>query len=150
MSDIFDETEENLRTDRVVAIVKVALPWVSAILVLALVIALSVWGWQSWRVTQSAHATLCRVEEIPELANPGRGVTVIKTDETDPVMGFGVGTRKDKVLLIVETDGGKEIPVGSERLSVTARGGKGHGLMRKTKIVLATQPAPVTPPPLLN
>jgi DNA gyrase subunit A len=101
-------------------------------------------------VTQSAHAILCRVEEIPELANPGRGVTVIKTDETDPVMGFGVGTRKDKVLLIVETDGGKEIPVGPERLSVTARGGKGHGLMRKTKIVRATQPAPATPPPLLN
>ncbi|HEX7800022.1 MAG TPA: tetratricopeptide repeat protein [Asticcacaulis sp.] len=56
MSDIFDETEENLRADRVVAIVKVALPWVSAILVLALVIALGVWGWQSWRATQSAHA----------------------------------------------------------------------------------------------
>jgi DNA gyrase subunit A len=101
-------------------------------------------------VTQSAHALLCRVSEIPELANPGRGVTVIKTEEDDPVMGFGVGTRKDKVLLIVETDAGKEIPIGPERLSVTTRGGKGHGLMRKTKVVRVSQPAPVTPPPLLN
>ncbi|HVZ21395.1 MAG TPA: DNA topoisomerase IV subunit A [Vicinamibacterales bacterium] len=101
-------------------------------------------------VTQSAHALLCRVSEIPELANPGRGVTVIKTEEDDPVMGFGVGTRKDKVLLIVETDAGKEIPIGPERLSVTTRGGKGHGLMRKTKVVRVSQPLPTAPAPLLN
>ncbi|HVU53371.1 MAG TPA: DNA topoisomerase IV subunit A [Polyangia bacterium] len=101
-------------------------------------------------VTSDAHAILCRVEEIPELSNPGRGVTVIKTDEAHPVMGFGVGTRKDKVLLLVETDGGKELPIGPERLSVTARGGKGHGLMRKAKVVRVTAPEPPAPPTLLN
>jgi hypothetical protein len=61
-----------------------------------------------------------------------------------------VGTRKDKVLLIVETDGAKSIPVGPERLSVTARGGKGHGLMRKAKVVRVSQPEPPAPPTLLN
>ena len=100
--------------------------------------------------TSDAHALLCRVEEIPELSNPGRGVTVIKTDEGHPVMGFGVGTRKDREMLIVETEAGKEIPIGPERLSVTARGGKGHGLMRKTKVVRVTMPEPPTPPGLLN
>jgi DNA gyrase subunit A len=101
-------------------------------------------------VTSSAHAILCRVSEVPELANPGRGVTVIKTDESDPVMGFGVGTRKDRVLLVVETDSGKEIPIGPERLSVTARGGKGHGLMRKVKVVRVSPPEPPAVPTLLN
>jgi DNA gyrase subunit A len=101
-------------------------------------------------VTSDAHALLCRVDEIPELANPGRGVTVIKTDEGHPVVGFGVGTRKEREMLIVETDGGKEIPIGPERLSVTARGGKGHGLMRKTKVVRVTMPLPPAPPALLN
>jgi DNA gyrase subunit A len=101
-------------------------------------------------VTSDAHALLCRVEEIPELSNPGRGVTVIKTDEGHPVMGFGVGTRKDREMLIVETEAGKEIPIGPERLSVTNRGGKGHGLMRKTKVVRVTLPEPTTPPALLN
>jgi len=104
-------------------------------------------------VTSDAHAILCRVSEIPELANPGRGVTVIKTDETHPgttVVGFGVGTRKDKVMLVVETDGGKEISIGPERLSVTARGGKGHGLMRKAKVVRVSPPAPPALPALLN
>ena len=66
------------------------------------------------------------------------------------VMGFGVGTRKEREMLIVETDGGKEIPIGPDRLSVTARGGKGHGLMRKTKVVRVTSPEPPAPPPLLN
>jgi DNA gyrase subunit A len=101
-------------------------------------------------VTSDAHAILCKVDEVPELANPGRGVTIIKTEEAHPVVGFGVGTRKDKVLLVVETDGGKSIPVGPERLSVTARGGKGHGLMRKTKVVRVSQPEPPAPPTLLN
>ncbi|HVR02450.1 MAG TPA: DNA topoisomerase IV subunit A [Polyangia bacterium] len=101
-------------------------------------------------VTSDAHAILCRVSEVPELVNPGRGVTVIKTDETHPVVGFGVGTRKDRVMLVVETDGGKEISIGPERLSVTARGGKGHGLMRKAKVVRVIPPAPPALPTLLN
>jgi DNA gyrase subunit A len=90
------------------------------------------------------------VSEVPELANPGRGVTIIKTDETHPVVGFGIGTRKDRVMLVVETDGGKEISIGPERLSVTARGGKGHGLMRKAKVVRVSPPAPPALPTLLN
>jgi DNA gyrase subunit A len=104
-------------------------------------------------VTSDAHAILCRVSEIPELANPGRGVTVIKTDEGESgsfVVGFGLGTRKDKEMLVIETDAGKEIVVGPDLLSVTARGGKGHGLKRKTKIVRVSLPEPPTPPTLLN
>lgn len=49
MSDIFDETEENLRADKWVSIVKKALPWVSSVLGGALIIALGVWGWQGWQ-----------------------------------------------------------------------------------------------------
>jgi DNA gyrase subunit A len=101
-------------------------------------------------VTSDAHAILCRVDEIPELANPGRGVTVIKTDEAHPVMGFGVGTRKDKEMLFAEIDGGKKLPLGPGTLSVTSRGGKGHAVKRKTKIVRVTLPEPPVAPTLLN
>lgn len=48
MSDIFDETEENLRADRWVTIVKKALPVVGIALGGALVVALGVWGWQKY------------------------------------------------------------------------------------------------------
>jgi DNA gyrase subunit A len=101
-------------------------------------------------VTSDARALLCKVAELPDLANPGRGVTVIKTGDDAGVIGFGVGGPKDKDVLIAETDDGKELPVGPGRFAVTGRGGKGHTLKRKTKIVRAAPPLPTTAPPLLN
>ena len=55
-------------------------------------------------ITTEARALVCKVEEIPELANPGRGVIVIKTDADDPVVGVrcrprprqGVADRRDR------------------------------------------------------
>jgi DNA gyrase subunit A len=101
-------------------------------------------------VTSDAHAILCRVDEIPVLANPGRGVTVIKTDDVHLVMGFGVGTRKDKEMLFAEIEGGKKLALGPGTLSVTSRGGKGHAVKRKTKVVRVTLPEPPVPPTMLN
>ncbi len=101
-------------------------------------------------VTSDARALLCKVDELPELANPGRGVTVIKAGDDSAVIGFGVGGAKDKDVVIAETDDGKELPVGPGRFAVTGRGGKGHTLKRKTKIVRAAPPLPTTPAPLLN
>ena len=100
-------------------------------------------------VTSDARALLCKADEIPELANPGRGVIVIKANDA-AVVGFGVGAPRDKDVIIAETDDGKELPVGPGRFSVTARGGKGHALKRKAKIVRVTVPLPVPPAPLLN
>jgi DNA gyrase subunit A len=100
-------------------------------------------------VTSDARALLCKAEEIPELANPGRGVIVIKAGDA-VVVGFGVGGPKDKEVIVAETDDGKELPVGPGRFSVTGRGGKGHALKRKTKIVRVTTPLPAPPPALLN
>ena len=57
MSDIFDETEENLRADKWVAIVKTALPIVIATLLAALFLALAVWGWQSWQASIAAKSS---------------------------------------------------------------------------------------------
>jgi len=101
-------------------------------------------------VTSDARALLCKVDELPDLANPGRGVTVIKAGGESAVIGFGVGTAKEKDVVIAETDDGKELPVGPGRFAVTGRGGKGHTLKRKTKIVRAAPPLPTTPAPLLN
>jgi DNA gyrase subunit A len=101
-------------------------------------------------VTSGARALVCKADELPELANPGRGVTVIKAgDET--VVGFGVGRAKDKDVIIAETDDGKELPIGPGRYKVTSRGGKGHVMKRKTKIVrVSSSEPPATTPALLN
>jgi DNA gyrase subunit A len=101
-------------------------------------------------VTANARAALCKAEEAPELANPGRGVTMIKVAEDDAVMGFGLGGPKVDDVLIAETESGKKIPVGPGRYQVSGRGGKGHPLAKRMKIASVTAPAPAEPPKLLN
>ncbi|MBC8131538.1 MAG: DNA topoisomerase IV subunit A [Deltaproteobacteria bacterium] len=99
-------------------------------------------------VTTKGRALLCRSDELPVLVNPGRGVTLVKVDDDDAVLAFGVGRRSDKEVLIAETDGGKKIPVGPGRYSVTGRGGRGHAMGRKIKIARVIFPEPdVSTPP---
>jgi hypothetical protein len=51
---------------------------------------------------------------------------------------------KDEEVLIAELESGKKIPVGPGRYHVTARGGRGHALARKAKVVRVH--LPVEPP----
>ena len=93
-------------------------------------------------VTTKAHALLCAAKEAPELANPGRGVTMIKVAEDDTVLGFGLGGPKDADVIIAETESGKKLPVGPGRYKVTSRGGRGHQLAKRSKIESVTPPPP--------
>src|SRR5207237_10325985 len=51
-------------------------------------------------VTRSTRALVCKVNEVNELAGPGRGVTVIKTADDDPVVAFLCTSGKDAALTI--------------------------------------------------
>jgi DNA gyrase subunit A len=101
-------------------------------------------------VTSDAHALLCPVEEAPELANPGRGVTMIKVADEDAVLGFGLGGRTEKDVLIAETESGKTLPVGPGRYKTTSRGGRGHQLAKRSKIASVAPPPPPAEEKLLN
>lgn len=102
-------------------------------------------------VTARSRALLCKADEAAELANPGRGVTMIKVADDDEVLGFALGRPKDKQVIIAETESGKEIPVGPGRYEVTSRGGKGHALAKRSKIVRVFAPEPsAADPKLLN
>lgn len=57
MSDIFEETEENLRADKWMTIVKTGWPWVAGVLGIALAGALAVWGFQSWQTHVALKAS---------------------------------------------------------------------------------------------
>ena len=99
-------------------------------------------------VTATGRVLLCKADELPTLANPGRGVTLIKVDDNDAVMAFGVGGRADKEVMVAETDAGKKLPVGPGRYAVSGRGGRGHSMGRKLKITHIIFPEPdVSPPP---
>jgi len=98
-------------------------------------------------VTAEARALVCRADEAAELANPGRGVTMIKVGEDDDVVGFALGKAKDGAVLIAELESGKKIPVGPGRYHVSARGGRGHVLARKARVVRVHVPVEANPEP---
>lgn len=57
MVDVFEEVEEQLRSDRYRALVQKVLPWVVAGLVIALAVAVGLWGWDQYRTNASAKAS---------------------------------------------------------------------------------------------
>src|SRR5262249_21991717 len=65
-------------------------------------------------VTENGHALVCKAGEINLLANPGRGVTVIKCKDDDRVLGFSVGQQG----LVVETEKGKQIEVSPKKYEI--------------------------------
>lgn len=57
MSDIFEEAEEGLRTEKWTQIAKKSAPWVGGGLVVALLIALGVWGFTHMKSNEAAEAS---------------------------------------------------------------------------------------------
>jgi DNA gyrase subunit A len=97
--------------------------------------------------TKSAYVLKCKADEIAKLEGPGRGVTVIKTDDDDAVIGFLSGVKSD--VLVLETEKtGKRFEEHADPKEAKGRGGKGHQIIKRTTIVVV-KPA-VTIQPLAN
>jgi DNA gyrase subunit A len=101
-------------------------------------------------VTAKSHSLMCMADEAAELANPGKGVTMIKVADDDEVVGFGLGDPYGDEILVVELENGKKIPVGPGHDEIVSRGGKGHALSRKAKVARVTYPESAADPKLVN
>jgi hypothetical protein len=55
--DIFEEVDEQLRSDRLAVLARRYLPWIGGILALALAIALAVWGYSSYQARNTEAAS---------------------------------------------------------------------------------------------
>jgi DNA gyrase subunit A len=94
--------------------------------------------------TRHAHVLLCKADEIAKLEGPGRGVTVIKTEDDDHVIGFIAGVKSDQ--LVVETEKtGKRFELAADPRQVKGRGGKGHQLMKRVELVVVARPITIQP-----
>lgn len=58
MTDVFEEVEEEIRSERLKRLARTWLPVVGAILGVALIAALSWWGWQSWQTSRANTASV--------------------------------------------------------------------------------------------
>jgi DNA gyrase subunit A len=92
--------------------------------------------------TEQAHGLVCKLAEVNVLANPGRGVTVIKIDDDDRVIGFTVDEP-----LVLESEKGKTHEIAPFKKDLVARGSKGQQFWRKEKVA-RVMPTPVTVPDL--
>ncbi|HSR98282.1 MAG TPA: DNA topoisomerase, partial [Kofleriaceae bacterium] len=94
--------------------------------------------------TRDGHVLLCKADEIAKLEGPGRGVTVIKTEDDDVVIGFIAGVKSDQ--LSVETEkGGKRFELAADPKQVKARGGKGHQIIKRAQLVAVPRPVKIQP-----
>lgn len=57
MSDVFDQVEEELRSARYIRWARTWLPVIGGVLLIALVVALSFWGWQNWQTAKADKAS---------------------------------------------------------------------------------------------
>jgi hypothetical protein len=57
VTDLFEEVEEQLRSDRYKQLARKALPWVLGGAAVALVAVLAYWGWDTWRTRQTDRAS---------------------------------------------------------------------------------------------
>ncbi len=57
MADVFDEVEEQLRSDRYKTIALKSLPWVAAIALIAILVTGGVWGWRAYSLNASSKAS---------------------------------------------------------------------------------------------
>ena len=90
--------------------------------------------------TSLGRSLTCRVDEIPVLQGPGKGVQMLKLGDGDRMIGFAVGET-----LKVETDKGATHELGGAAADVTARGGKGREVLKKGKLVRCLFAPPTVP-----
>jgi DNA gyrase subunit A len=94
--------------------------------------------------TREGHALVCKADEINKLEGPGRGVTVIKTQDDDRVIGFVAGDKKT-VLKLETTSGSKKFEVAADPKQASARGGKGRELVKRSQLQAIAEPVVITP-----
>ncbi len=88
----------------------------------------------------SSHAILFRAQEVNLLQNPGKGVTAIKLEASDRVLGFTVGE-----VLVAETGKGKRVEISPSARSLSSRGGKGYTEAKRDGFAKVIPPAPTIP-----
>ena len=81
--------------------------------------------------TQKGHVLVCLVSEINVLQNPGKGVTLIKVDGKDKVIGSAVARAKSEKPLTIESAKGRRFDIGPTTHKPVGRGGKGHMVLKR-------------------
>ncbi|HEX4199765.1 MAG TPA: tetratricopeptide repeat protein [Caulobacteraceae bacterium] len=68
MVDIFEEVDEQLRSDRLAVLARRYLPWIAGVLLLALAVALGVWGYTAYQQKNTEAASQAYADGLDKLS----------------------------------------------------------------------------------
>ena len=96
--------------------------------------------------TRSARVLIFPVSEANVVAGAAKGVTAVRLDAKDRVLGFCLAGKKREGLTVRTSRGGTQI-VRATKYPVTARGGKGYGILQRGSLeaVIHDEAEPVPP-----
>ena len=97
--------------------------------------------------TRSARVLIFPVADVNVVAGAAKGVTAVKLDSTDAVIGFALANKMREGLK-VRTNRGAEQVVRATRYPVTGRGGRGYSILQRGSLdaVILDEPVVVPPP----
>ncbi|HEY5955966.1 MAG TPA: DNA gyrase C-terminal beta-propeller domain-containing protein, partial [Polyangiaceae bacterium] len=90
---------------------------------------------------------LCHANEVSYLSGAGKGVSLIKLEDDDRVVGFAVAYNSDDALVLRTSLGGEQ-RISPSKHSLSSRGGKGNDIIKRgqfVEVILPTVAAPTLP-----
>jgi DNA gyrase subunit A len=100
--------------------------------------------------TRFGRGALCRLEEVNFLSGAGKGVTVVKLDSDDRVVGFEPFEEDAPTqdgLRLIRDEGGRPIVVHPKDVKITGRAGKGQRLLKRGLLNPVIDPVELVGPP---
>lgn len=100
--------------------------------------------------TRFGRGALCKLEEVNFLSGAGKGVTVIKLDRDDRLVGFQPleeDAPTEEGLRLIRDEGGREIIVHPKEVKLTGRAGKGQKLLKRGLLNPVVEPVELVGPP---
>jgi DNA gyrase subunit A len=96
--------------------------------------------------TRSARVLIFPVAEANVVSGAAKGVTAVRLDAKDRVIGFALAGKKREGLTVRTSRGGTQV-VRATKYPVTSRGGKGYGILQRGSLeaVLPDEATPVPP-----
>lgn len=96
--------------------------------------------------TRSARVLIFPATEANVVSGAAKGVTAVRLDAKDRVLGFALAGKKREGLTVRTTRGGTQI-IRATKYPVTSRGGKGYGILQRGNLeaVLPDEAVPVPP-----
>ncbi|HEY6881995.1 MAG TPA: DNA topoisomerase IV subunit A [Polyangiales bacterium] len=84
--------------------------------------------------SDSGHALICRADQVAVLGSAGKGVMLMKLDEGEILVGAKL-LRSKSDELAVENEKGTAYDITLRKYEAVTRGGKGHALFKRGKLV---------------